>query len=150
MSLSTLSTLRLTRDLAKLNEDKLDGVEINNIKDLSKWGAKILGPPNTPFENGSFEIEMKFTDQYPVKPPSVKFITPMFHPNIYKDGKVCVDILQSEWSPVQNVRTILVSLRSLLMDPNPNSPANREAAKLYRENFSKYSETIKTMINHKV
>ena len=145
----SFTTLRLTRELAKLNQENVDGVEILATKDIYNWKAKIDGPKDTPFEEGKFDIELKFNDDYPVKPPSVKFITPMFHPNIYRDGKICVDILQREWSPAQNIRTILISIRSLLIDPNPDSPANRDAATLFVKDKEGYYKKVKNMITHK-
>jgi hypothetical protein len=63
----------------------------------------------------------------------VKFESKMFHPNIYNDGGICLDILQNQWSPIYDVSAILTSIQSLLCDPNPNSPANSEAARLYSE-----------------
>ena len=92
-------------------------------------------------------MEINFSDDYPVKPPSVKFISPIFHPNVYRDGKICVDILQGEWSPAQNVRTILVSIRSLLMDPNPNSPANRDAAIIFKRDIEEYNKKVKSFLS---
>ena len=145
----SFSATRLSRELLKLKEESVDGVEIVNTDDISTWKAIIYGPPGTPFENGKFDMELKFYDTYPVKPPSVKFVSEIFHPNVYRDGKICVDILQGEWSPAQNVRTILISIRSLLMDPNPNSPANRDAANLLRNNKDAYNEKVRKMINHK-
>lgn len=145
----SFTTLRLTRELSKLNQEKVEGVEIIPTNNICYWKAIIDGPPNTPFENGKFNMELKFDDDYPVKPPSVKFTSTMFHPNIYKDGKICVDILQREWSPVQNIRTILISIRSLLIDPNPNSPANRKAATMLINDKNKYNETVRKLINHK-
>jgi ubiquitin-conjugating enzyme E2 A len=65
----------------------------------------------------------------------------MFHPNIYNDGSICLDsniifnlVLQNQWSPIYDVWAILTSIRSLLSDPNPNSPANQVAAQMYNEN----------------
>lgn len=145
----TFTKLRLTRELAKLSKENVDGVEILANNDIYNWKAVIDGPKDTPFENGKFHLELKFYDDYPVKPPSVKFSTQMFHPNIYKDGKICVDILQREWSPAQNIRTILISIRSLLLDPNPDSPANRDAAKLFVSNKEEYYKKVKSMFTHK-
>ena len=145
----SFSAIRLSRELVKLKDESVDGVEIVNTEDISNWKAIIHGPPGTPFENGKFDMELKFYDNYPVKPPTVKFISEIFHPNVYRDGKICVDILQGEWSPAQNVRTILISIRSLLMDPNPNSPANRDAANLLRTDKEAYNNKVKNMITHK-
>ena len=145
----SFTTLRLTRELAKLNQENVDGVEILATKDIYNWKATIDGPKDTPFEEGKFDIELKFNDDYPVKPPYVKFITPMFHPNIYRDGKICVDILQREWSPAQNIRTILISIRSLLIDPNPDSPANRDAATLFVKDKEGYYNRVRKMFTHK-
>lgn len=147
--MSNFTTIRLTRELAKLqsDSDKLDGIEIDKPNDIRKWSARIKGPIDTPYEEGIFEMVLNFDDDYPVKPPSVKFLTPMYHPNIYRDGKICVDILQShEWTPAQNVRTILVSIMSLLMDPNPSSPANREAAELYNKDKKEYGDKVREFI----
>ena len=89
---------------------------------------------------------LKFDSDYPKRPPSVKFLTSMYHPNIYRDGKICIDILQNDWKPAKNVRTILYSIRSLLMDPNPSSPANREAAELFNKDRLAYDNKVKELI----
>ncbi len=139
---------RLSKELLKLEADKdqLEGIIINKTADIMILNAILYGPPNTPYENGKFDVVLKFDSDYPVKPPSVKFLTPMYHPNIYRDGKICIDILQNEWSPSQNIRTILLSIRSLLMDPNPASPANRDAAILYNKNKTEYEEKVRDFI----
>jgi len=145
----SFANVRLSRELSKLQSesDKIDGITIETPSDLMIWNAKISGPPETPFEKGVFDIMLRFDTDYPVKPPSVKFLTPMFHPNIYRDGKICVDILQStEWTPAQNIRTILLSIVSLLMDPNPASPANREAAELYNKDQTAYGNKVREFI----
>jgi ubiquitin-protein ligase len=141
---------RLTRELIKLKEDtdNLDGIVIDDPSDILTWSAKIKGPPNTPYEDGNFNILLKFDSDYPKRPPSVKFLTPMYHPNIYRDGKICIDILQSEWTPAQNVRTILYSIRSLLEDPNPSSPANREAAELYIKDRIVYDNKVREFVKN--
>ena len=77
---------------------------------------------------------MEFSEDYPNKPPKIKFLTKMFHPNIYNDGSICLDILSHMWSPVYDVASILTSIQSLLTDPNVNSPANNEAAQMYGAN----------------
>ncbi|KAI5420268.1 Ubiquitin-conjugating enzyme E2 2, partial [Lathyrus oleraceus] len=93
------------------------------------WNAVIFGPDDTPWDGGTFKLTLQFTEDYPNKPPTVRFVSRMFHPNIYADGSICLDILQNQWSPIYDVAAILTSIQSLLCDPNPNSPANSEAAR---------------------
>jgi ubiquitin-conjugating enzyme E2 A len=95
---------------------------------------------------GTFKLSLVFSEDYPNKAPQVKFITKMFHPNIYADGAICLDILQNQWSPIYDISAILTSIQSLLTDPNPNSPANSEASKLYVENKGEYNRRVKAIV----
>jgi|UniRef100_A0A6C0IVD9 ubiquitin-conjugating enzyme E2 A len=140
----SFTVVRLTKEILKLKEEEIDGVRIITTDNIKVLNAIMQGPTDTPYEDSSYDLEIKFNDSYPMKPPSVKFISPIYHPNVYKGGSICVDILQSEWSPAQNIRTILLSIRSLLMDPNPRSPANREAANLYVKDKESYNQKVKT------
>lgn len=75
--------------------------------DITKWEAVIFGSDDTEWEGGIFKLLIEFTDEYPQKPPSVKFLTKMFHPNIYVNGEICLDILQNKWTPVYSAISIL-------------------------------------------
>ncbi len=75
---------------------------------------------DTPFEDGTFKLLLTFDESYPNKPPTVKFLSRMFHPNVYANGEICLDILQNRWSPTYDVAAVLTSIQSLLHDPNPN------------------------------
>uniref|UniRef100_A0AAY5K4J6 UBC core domain-containing protein n=1 Tax=Esox lucius TaxID=8010 RepID=A0AAY5K4J6_ESOLU len=86
------------------------------------WNAVIFGYAKL--------FIINFTEEYPNKPPTVRFVSKMFHPNVYADGSICLDILQNRWSPTYDVSSILTSIQSLLDEPNPNSPANSQAAQL--------------------
>lgn len=103
-------------------------------------------PADTPFEDGTFKLLLTFDESYPNKPPTVKFLSRMFHPNVYANGELCLDILQNRWSPTYDVAAILTSIQSLLHDPNPNSPANAEAAQLYRENMKEYVRRVRATV----
>jgi len=139
---------RLTKELNKLKSDPVEGFILTDHENIMQWKGILEGPPDTPFANGKFKIQFTFDDDYPLSPPSVKFLDSIFHPNIYRDGKICVDILQKdEWTPVQTVRTIILSLRSLFMDPNPDSPANRDAAIMFKKDKKLYNETVIKQIN---
>ncbi len=121
------------KDLQKMQQDNTtDTLQAAPIADsLFKWEAVIFGPDDSIWEGGIFTLRLDFSEEYPSKPPSIKFLTKMFHPNIYNDGNICLDILKDKWSPVYDVMSILMSIQSLLNDPNPNSPANGEAAQLF-------------------
>lgn len=134
------------------------------------WNAVIFGPHDTPFEDGTFKLTIRklkfmhpcitfsyfidslsvcvseFTEEYPNKPPTVRFISKMFHPNVYADGGICLDILQNRWSPTYDVSAILTSIQSLLDEPNPNSPANSVAAQLYQENRREYEKRVALIV----
>ena len=146
MSIITLKRLNKELNALQSEKNKIPGITIENPIDIMTWNATITGPSDSPYENGVFKMLIRFNEEYPVKAPSVKFLTPMFHPNIYRDGKICVDILQAEWTPAQNVRTILLSIMSLLTDPNPTSPANRDAAILYDTKRKEYDIKVREFI----
>lgn len=86
--------------------------------DLAPFLALLAA--DTPFEDGTFKLMLTFDESYPNKPPTVKFLSKMFHPNVYANGELCLDILQNRWSPTYDVAAILTSVQSLLHDPNPN------------------------------
>lgn len=113
-----------------------------SLQSAYEWKAFIYGPDDTAWEGGVFRLTMKFPDEYPNKPPVVKFLTPMFHPNIYEDGKICLDILQNQWSPMYDLTAVLTSIQSLLGDPNPDSPANTVASRLYVEDRTAYAHMV--------
>lgn len=108
--------------------------------------AVIIGPADTPFEDGTFRLVMQFEEAYPNKPPGVKFVSDMFHPNVYGTGELCLDILQNRWSPTYDVAAILTSIQSLLNDPNTSSPANVEASNLYKDNRKEYTKRVRETV----
>lgn len=110
------------------------------------WQAIILGPDDTPWEDGTFKLLLHFTEEYPNRPPTVQFLSKIFHPNVYGDGKICLDILQHQWSPIYDISAILTSIQSLLTDPNPASPANAEAAQLYERNRLEYNARVRAVV----
>jgi len=135
------------RDFRRLQTDAPPGITAAPEEDnILVWHAAIFGPEDTPWENGTFKLKVVFSEEYPAKAPEVKFITPMFHPNVYANGNICLDILQSQWTPIYDISSILTSIQSLLMDPNPNSPANAEAARLYQSNRREYNRRVQECV----
>lgn len=78
---------------------------------LQKNTCMCFRPHDTPFEDGTFKLTIEFTEEYPNKPPTVRFVSKMFHPNVYADGGICLDILQNRWSPTYDVSAILTSIQ---------------------------------------
>eukprot|EP01025_Chloroclados_australasicus_P008766 TRINITY_DN13206_c0_g1_i1.p4 TRINITY_DN13206_c0_g1~~TRINITY_DN13206_c0_g1_i1.p4 ORF type:complete len:154 (-),score=19.70 TRINITY_DN13206_c0_g1_i1:499-960(-) len=145
--MTTPARKRLMRDFKRLQQDPPEGINGSpNSENIMKWNAVIFGPEDTPWDGGTFRLTIEFSEEYPNKAPVVKFMSHMFHPNIYNDGSICLDILQNQWSPIYDVSAILTSIQSLLCDPNPNSPANSEAAKLYSENRREYNRRVKESV----
>ena len=114
-----------------------------NIDNLFEWVGTILGPTNSPYSGGIFRLSIKFPDTYPFKPPKIKFITKILHPNINRYGSICLDILNTNWSPVLNISKVLLSICSLLTDPNVNDPLNSSIAKIYSEDRIKYNKLVR-------
>lgn len=111
--------------------------------DISVWKACILGPKDSPYEGGIFYLNIVFPGDYPFKPPKVTFQTKIYHPNIADDGTICLDILKKEWSPVLTIAKVLLSICSLLDDPNPDDPLNAAAARLFKTDHDSYVKTVK-------
>lgn len=95
-------------------------------------------------------LRLILSEEYPNKAPVVKFKTAMFHPNIYADGGICLDILQNQWSPIYDVAAVLISIQSLLGEPNPNSPANSEAARMFVNDKREYNKRVKEVVEASV
>lgn len=112
--------------------------------DLHTWKATIGGPEGTPYEGGVFSLMFAFSDKYPITPPSVTFLTPIYHSNISDEGLVCLDVLKDRWSPVLTVVKVLHSISSLLNDPNPGDPLNTAASDLYYKNRAEHDEVAQS------
>lgn len=113
------------------------------------------GPEGTPYEDGIYPATLTFPKDYPLSPPVMKFQCTLFHPNVYPDGTVCISILHApgedpnhyesaneRWSPVQSIEKILLSVMSMLAEPNDESGANIDASKMWRENRNKFIEIV--------
>ncbi|MCO5583933.1 hypothetical protein L7F22_037851 [Adiantum nelumboides] len=98
---------------------------------IFSWIGTIKGSAGTVYDGLSYKLLLRFPTEYPFKPPTVKFDTPCFHPNVDQYGNICLDILQDKWSSAYDVRTILLSIQSLLGEPNNDSPLNSYAAALW-------------------
>ncbi|KAJ2912766.1 hypothetical protein MD484_g7645, partial [Candolleomyces efflorescens] len=157
------NTLLLRRQLAELTKRPVEGFSAGLVDEnnLYEWDIMIIGPPDTIYEGGFFKARLSFPPEFPLQPPKMKFITPMWHPNIYADGTVCISILHApgedqygyedageRWLPVHTVESILLSVISLLSSDKPNldSPANVDAAKEVRTEFETYKKKVRRLV----
>ncbi|KAG0419959.1 Ubiquitin-conjugating enzyme E2 G1 [Dictyocoela roeselum] len=152
---SIRSKVFLQREFRRLQEKGNEhfSVGISN-DDYYTWDIIIFGPADTLYENGIFRAKMIFPMDYPEMPPTFKFISEMYHPNIDKNGQVCISILHAgddeygyentseRWMPVRNPESVIISIVSLLSSPNCDSPANIDAARDFRENPAVYKQKV--------
>ena len=134
-------------DIKNYTKDTLDDLGIFiHFDETNLLNAKILiiGPEDTPYEGGYYIYKVKFPESYPFKPPKINFETKIYHPNINSAGSICIDILRDNWSPALTVSKVLLSICSLLDDPNPDDPLETVIANEYKDNYDKYVETAKS------
>ncbi len=133
--------LRIQKELANLKDDPPANCSAGPLDDdLYTWQGTLMGPESTPYEGGVFFLDIQFPSDYPFKPPKVTFTTQIFHPNINGAGGICLDILKGEWSPALTVSKVLLSICSLLTDPNPDDPLVPAIANLYKSDRALYEE----------
>ncbi|CAG8462499.1 11805_t:CDS:10 [Ambispora leptoticha] len=111
--------------------------------DLFHWQATIMGPSDSPYSGGVFFLAIHFPTDYPFKPPKVNFTTRIYHPNINSNGSICLDILRDQWSPALTISKVLLSICSMLTDPNPDDPLVPEIAHVYKTDRARYEATAR-------
>ncbi|KAK8948226.1 Ubiquitin-conjugating enzyme E2 8 [Platanthera guangdongensis] len=111
--------------------------------DMFHWQATIMGPNDSPYAGGVFLVTIHFPPDYPFKPPKVAFRTKVFHPNINSNGNICLDILKDQWSPALTISKVLLSICSLLTDPNPDDPLVPEIAHMCKNDRQRYEATAR-------
>jgi len=114
--------------------------EADGSSDLFHWVATIMGPPGSPYHEGVFFLDIHFPTDYPFKPPKVTFKTRIYHCNINSNGAICLDILKDNWSPALTIAKVLLSICSLLTDPNPKDPLVGSIAKEYIQNRAEHDK----------
>uniref|UniRef100_A0A0N5A8C2 E2 ubiquitin-conjugating enzyme n=1 Tax=Syphacia muris TaxID=451379 RepID=A0A0N5A8C2_9BILA len=148
--------LLLNKAISEILRVPVDGFSAGlQDDDIYKWEVLVMGPPDTLYEGGFFRAVLDFPKEYPQRPPKMRFLSEIWHPNIDKEGNVCISILhepgddrwgyekpEERWLPVHTVETILLSVISMLADPNHESPANVDAAKMQRENFPEFKKRV--------
>jgi len=131
--INTMAT-RLMKELKTLQMNPPeDMVLLPSDSNLYHWTAVIKGPRDTPYEGGYFQLSISIPDTYPLQPPSVRFNTKVFHPNIhFKTGEICLDLFKNAWSAVHTLQSVCTCILLLLSTPEPDSPLNCDCGNLLR------------------
>ena len=140
-----MAAQRITKELENLKKDPPANCSAGPVgDDIFHWQATLMGPGESPFEGGVFFLDINFPTDYPYKPPRVTFSTKIYHPNINSSGGICLDILKDQWSPALTISKVLISICSLLDDPNPDDPLVPSIAELYKRDKAEYFLKAKT------
>jgi len=135
---------RINKELTDLGRDPPSSCSAGPIgDDLFHWQATIMGPSDSPYSGGVFFLAIHFPTDYPFKPPKVNFTTRIYHPNINSNGSICLDILRDQWSPALTISKVLLSICSMLTDPNPDDPLVPEIAHVYKTDRARYEATAR-------
>ncbi|ORX58785.1 ubiquitin-conjugating enzyme [Hesseltinella vesiculosa] len=139
---------RIQRELQDLTKNPLPGIKVTPVDDdVFHWVGTIEGPEASPYKGGSFKLDVVFSADYPFKPPKIKFVTKVYHPNIDDEGAICIDLLKSDqWKPATKVGQVLQALAMLLEFPNPDDALVASIAEVYNTNRTKYSKTVKDYV----
>jgi len=160
--MAEIATKHLQQQFKRLQADPVEGFacELPDAGNLFDWKIFVEGPKETFYEGGIFQLKMTFPTDYPYTPPELRFTSEFWHPNVYEDGKVCISILhppgedemsgerpEERWLPTQTVATVLLSVISLLSDPNFGSPANVDASVQWRRDVSGFKKKIQALVD---
>ena len=137
---------RLQKEIKKFNEEENEGLSAGpkDDSDLFKWEASLQGPEGSPFEGGTFKLELEFPKDYPFKPPKAVLKTMIYHPNVNNSThSICLGILKDDWNPNISVSQILITIQDLLKNPAADHPLDKDVTKVYLENKELYEKTAK-------
>jgi ubiquitin-conjugating enzyme E2 D/E len=131
---------RISKELADLKKDPPGDCSAGPVdeNDIFTWEAVIFGPSDSPYAGGIFNATIQFPMDYPFKPPRIMFATKIYHPNINKEGFICLDILKQNWSPALTISKVLLSVISMFTDPNPDDPLMPDIANQYKKDRAEY------------
>lgn len=142
-----MAAKRVRKELREITKDALSNCSAGpEGDDMFTWSAVIMGPEGSVYHGGVFRLRIRFPQDYPFKPPKITFLTKIYHPNVNANGGICLDVLKDQWSPALTITKVLLSISSLLTDPNPDDPLVPDIAALYRTNRAVYNETAKEWV----
>ncbi|XP_025891319.1 ubiquitin-conjugating enzyme E2 N [Nothoprocta perdicaria] len=136
------SALGIRKETQRLLAEPVPGIKAEPDESNARYfHVVIAGPQDSPFEGGTFKLELFLPEEYPMAAPKVRFMTKIYHPNVDKLGRICLDILKDKWSPALQIRTVLLSIQALLSAPNPDDPLANDVAEQWKTNEAQAIET---------
>jgi len=135
---------QIAKEVADLTKDPPEGIKVfPNEEDITDIQATIEGPAGTPYAGGLFKMKLVLSKNFPSEPPKGFFTTKIFHPNVASNGEICVNTLKRDWTTDMGIKQVLLTVKCLLIVPNPESALNEEAGKLLLEQYADYSMRAK-------
>lgn len=127
-------TRRIQKETERLTNDPVIGISAcADPANQRYFHIQIAGPVSSPYEGGIFQLELFLPDDYPMCPPKVRFLTKIYHPNVDRLGRICLDILKDKWSPALQIRSVLLSIQALMSCPNPDDPLDPQIARHWKD-----------------
>ncbi|KAL9541630.1 hypothetical protein MBANPS3_009009 [Mucor bainieri] len=143
-TLSSKAIKRIVKELQQLQTSPPEDIQIivddDNLTEVQAW---IRGPDGTPYEGGYFKVKLLMDESFPDTPPKGYFLTKIFHPNVSEKGEICVNTLKKDWKSELGIEHVLLTIKCLLIVPNPESALNEEAGKLLLEHYEDYAKRAK-------
>ncbi|XP_067934223.1 ubiquitin-conjugating enzyme E2 N [Watersipora subatra] len=135
---------RIVKETQRLMAEPVPGIQaVPDEANARYFKVVVAGPKDSPYEGGIFNLELFLPEEYPMAPPKVRFMTKIYHPNIDKLGRICLDILKDKWSPALQIRTVLLSIQALLSAPNPDDPLANDVAEQWKANEAQAIRTAR-------
>mmetsp|Transcript_15418 Transcript_15418/g.60260 ORF Transcript_15418/g.60260 Transcript_15418/m.60260 type:complete len:185 (+) Transcript_15418:778-1332(+) len=140
-NLSPAVLRKVLAEVAELAEHPMEDVTVEaNEANLSEVHAVITGPSGTPYEGGKFKVVLRLGHDFPQAPPKGYFLTKIFHPNVSANGDICVNTLKKDWKEELGIKHVLLTVKCLLIVPNPESALNEEAGRMLLEAYEEYAK----------
>ncbi|KAG9053287.1 hypothetical protein FS842_008399 [Serendipita sp. 407] len=141
-----MSMKRIQREIMDLRKEDMGDIKLTpSERSMYEWNATIPGPAGSPYEGGQFQAVIHLANDYPFSAPKVLFTTPIYHPNVSSQGQICIDILKTAWSPALSLFKVMLSLSSLMTDPNPKDPLVPSIANEYLKNKATFDKKARDM-----
>ncbi|CAN0207153.1 unnamed protein product [Lampetra planeri] len=134
------------KEVTELAREPPEGIKVYlNEDDITDVQATIEGPEGTPYAGGIFRMKLVLGKDFPASPPKAYFLTKIFHPNVSSSGEICVNVLKKDWKAELGIRHVLLTVKCLLIHPNPESALNEEAGRLLLEAYEDYAAHAKLL-----